>query len=142
MDPEERQVIVDIFKDAQGVVEEALGASLSVSVARDQLLVNLSVLLLQEYWDRKYMARRQPREEKLFEKVDVLARDVLFAWQKDKHSGHIDPQETAMALTREMAAQWPERAREREWMMDTFFYFLERARQVLAPPGPEATSGA
>ena len=135
MDQDEQEAIGRILQDAQGIVEGALGASLGGSVVRDQLLVSLSGFLLQDYWDRKSRVGRPSRDEMLAETVSGIARDLLGRWQEDTHSGRINPQDTAMALTKEMAAQWP--GRDREWWADTFDYFLDRARAAMRsqPPG-------
>jgi hypothetical protein len=43
----------------------------------------------------------------------------------------IGPRDTAALLAREMMAHWPESARGREWVWETYAYFLERAQRLV-----------
>jgi hypothetical protein len=124
MNQQEHEELVNILAEAQAIVEDGLGPSLSSSVAKDHILVQLAGALVSEWIDR----REEAMEHEGVPSSGDLGRALREA--EDGLEMHKAAMEVALRLTGDMI-RVQGKTREREWVWDTFSYFLTRAAKAL-----------
>jgi len=120
---------VGILAEAQAIVDEGLGASLSSSTIRDHILVHLSGAMVGDWFERR---------EKAAKTRDLPLRPSAVQEFLEEAAGVRDEiRTTALQLTQEMMASLPGKARDREWVWETFNFFFQKALEAI----PEKEGG-
>lgn len=109
MDTEEHKDLVETLAEAASIVDEAMGTSLTLSGAREHILVHLTGALVGDWFDR----RRGKGPPPAF--MGALAEATAGIGEASK---------VAMQLTSEMILNSPGKARKREWVWETYSFFL------------------
>lgn len=124
MDYKDREALVSILREVQEIVEEALGASLSGSTVRDSMVINLSGLLVHDWYARREKAAKSPglpRSSALPQEF-MDGAEATLAFQREARVA-------AIALTAEMMGLNPRKAAKKEWVWETYCFFFQKAQE-------------
>ncbi len=118
MEEKERDDIVSILREAQEIVEDAIGVTGS-SVVRDQLVLSLAGTLVSRYWSSKKRG------------TSALGLPFPFDLAPPKSDKPDPATETAFRLLNEIKFAG-NKGQDPKWVWQTYQYFLKQARKQLA----------